>query len=170
MDYVRRIIGLPEEIQRSNKRAKKLGSYSSGPGLTSKAWILPDGKLQTFGSQHYQFLLDNPGIVKSFGVKMPANKEDDPIRHAALRAGFFRVNYEQRGGSLTIEGVKSKLTRNIKDAIIMLFVRSGEQIYSVQIALFADNMGTYETRSAQLFRLDDREKVNHIPFITESRV
>jgi hypothetical protein len=87
-------------------KAKRLASYSSYSGTTSKMWILPDGKPVSISTQHYEWAIDNRAfLARQFGVNIERvqNRGDTAIRMHLLRRGFVRVNYEHKGGRLTIE-------------------------------------------------------------------
>jgi len=85
---------------------KRLTSYSSHNGLTSKMWILPDGKQISIQSQHYEWALRHAAFLQqhyNINLRKVRRKGDTPIRLHLLRQGCVRVNYEHKGGRLTCE-------------------------------------------------------------------
>jgi len=86
--------------------AKRLTSYSSHTGWTSKMWILPDGKPVSIPSQHYAWALKHAAFLQqhfNINIRNVRRKGDTPIRLHLLRHGCVRVNYEHKGGHLTCE-------------------------------------------------------------------
>ena len=114
---------------------------------TSKAWVLPDGRAVGLDSWHYEWILANSKTAEAFGVDLGAlPREETPIRIAAVKAGFFRVNYELRDGHLTIEGLESRVTPLIRDALEVILLESLDQIGTVTIHLFDDTVATLRER------------------------
>lgn len=142
---------------------KPLSSYNSDK-LTAKMWIFPDGKVKSISGWHYQFIMNNSEkFAVKYGINVahiPATPENEqPIRIAAIKAGFFRVNYEIRSGALTIEGLGSKFHKKIKDAIFMLVMDNMEQIGYFNINLFNDKVdGFVLQKSIPLFKYNTEEK------------
>jgi hypothetical protein len=111
-------------------KAKRLTSYSSHSGTTSKMWILPNGKQVSISTQHYEWAMHNQEfLAQRFGVNLARvqKRGDTAIRMHLLRRGFVRVNYEHKGGRLTIEashrswgptqhrGCRSVIRTNLQD-------------------------------------------------------
>ena len=141
--------------------------------LSPKMWILPNGTLQPLNQWHWSWLKTNPDVAERFKIgpqvdKIKASDEQNG-RIVALKAGFFRVNYEDRGGNVTIEGCSKFWTSKIKDAVFMLVCENGKQIYGMTVTLFDDNCKrVVRTGSASLFRYKEQEKLDHIPLVSES--
>lgn len=87
-------------------KAKRLTTYSSHSDTTSKMWILPDGKPVSIQGQHYEWALRYENYLdRRFGINLRRvrRKGDTAIRLHLLRHGCVRVNYEHKGGRLTVE-------------------------------------------------------------------
>lgn len=144
---------------------KQLSSYKSDK-LTSKMWILPNGSVKSIGGWHYQWIMDHAEeYSKKYGLDVEgvsaAPDNEQIIRIAAIKAGFFRVNYEIRNGSLTIEGCANKFNKQIKDAIFMLVMDNMNQIGYFNLNLFNDRVdGLLLSKSIPLFQYSDQEKFN----------
>lgn len=138
--------------------------------LTSKMWIFPDATIQPLDQWHWSWLQSNPGVYKKFGIAGdPASMDEGMGRKNALKVGFFRVAYEVNRGQLTIEGCNKHFHRRIKDAIFMLVLENASKIDHITVNLFNSSVSKLEkTGTEVVFRYDDHEKLNHIPFISES--
>ena len=135
---------------------KKFDSYKTDP-LTAKMWILPDGKPVALDQWHYRWILANKDRVAKFGLDTTGLPDDeDTVRKAALQKGFFRVNYERNIGHLVIEGVKMKLTRNVKDAAFMIVMDNLRSIDRVTLNLMNDTITHLVwNKTATLFSISD---------------
>lgn len=142
------------------KEMKTLGTYRSDK-LTSKMWILPDGETKSISSWHYKWLLNNKEVAAKFGIDVSSLPDDEtPVRIAAIKAGFFRVNFEMRNGSLTIEGLGNKFHKKIKDAIFMLVLENSINIGHFNIHLFNEDVTSMVlNKSIPLFKYNDDEKL-----------
>lgn len=138
---------------------KKLADYKTTP-LTAKMWILPDGKTVALNAWHYQWLLDNPAVVAKYGLDLSnLPKEETPIRIAAIKTGFFRVNFEYKNGQLTIEGVRRNYTRKIKDAIFVLLMDNVKSIDRFKLTLTDENVtSVVSNKSVDLFTYGSEEE------------
>ena len=166
--YNRKNKKAPANLAGRLTEAKKLNSYTTDK-LTAKMWIFPDGKVQSLNLWHYRWLQANPKVAAKYGLnvaKLP--DEEQPVRLAALKVGFVRVNYELRDGTITIESNVRHWTSKIKDSVFMLVADNVESIYNIRISLLDDKGNVKKQAYAQLFQYDDKEKLDHIPFITES--
>lgn len=151
---------------------EKKGTVIPDTPLTNKMWILPDGTVQPLNQWHWQWVKSNPEVAERFGVakaiaKIPASDENKgkPI---LLRAGFIRVNYESNG-NLTIEGCAKFWNNKIKGAVFMLVCDNSKKIYGITVNLFDEtSKRLVKTASVQLFKYSDKEKLDHIPFVSES--
>jgi len=86
--------------------AKRLTSYSSYAGATSKMWVLPHGEPLSIPCQHYEWALEHEAYLKrrfSIDLRHLRRSGDTAIRLHLLRHGCVRVNYEHKGGRLTLE-------------------------------------------------------------------
>jgi len=157
-----------KEVKKSS--APTLSSYKSD-GKTSKMWILPDGKTVALKNLwHYNWILDNKTFLKTkykvdFAKIVP---DEQPIRVHAINNGFFRVNYEHNGGTLTVEGNYSHFTKRIKDSIFMIVADNLDYIDNINVTLMNYNGKVVKTGYSQLFSVPDNEKLDHIPLVTES--
>ena len=147
---------------------KRMGSYDSG-NLTSKMWILPDGKAVSIGQQHYQWLQGHPQVAAKFNLDVAALPDDDnAVRLAAINKGFVRVNYDYRGGRLTVEANRRYWTSKIKDAIFVLVADNVGAVDNMVVNLLNDTAMVAQHGYAQLFNYSDEEKLEHLPLISES--
>lgn len=125
---------------------------------TAKAWILPDGRAISIDRWHFEWILANRDLAGSFGVDLEGIcLEETPVRVAAVQAGFFRLNYQLRDGQLTVEGVESRLTEAIRQALFVVLAGNLEQLGAVFIHLFDDHVRSVTQRIAlPLGTLHDR--------------
>jgi len=69
-------------------------------------WVLPDGKLVSIPGQHYEWALEHADYLDlhfSINLGHVRRRGDTAIRMHLLRHGCVRVNYEYKGGRLTLE-------------------------------------------------------------------
>lgn len=124
------------------------GSYRTDKH-TAKAWILPDGRPIAIDRWHYEWILANRDLAASFGIDLEGIPlEETPVRVAAVRAGFFRLNYQIRDGQLTVEGLASRLTAALREALFVVLVENLEQLGAVHIHLFDDHVLSVAQRVA----------------------
>jgi hypothetical protein len=153
----------------SPRGKRKFTSYTTDL-VTSKMWILPDGRVTPLSVFHYEWLLRNPDIAEQFGIpleKLP--REEDAIRVAALRAGLVRVNYDHKTGMLTVEVGARKLTAIIKRSLIALVLLNARDVYFIRVNLIrceSNAVQSVQGQTANLVSCDDNAKVDHIPFVT----
>ena len=149
---------------------KKLASYATDT-RTSKMWILPDGRAAALSVWHFQWLLMNPEVAKRFGVPLDRlPQEETPIRIAALRAGFARLNYEHKNGTLTVEVSADEFSSAVKDSLVAVVLQNRKDVYIIRvnlIRLHGNKIKSVRSSSANLFTYDNNAKVGHIPFVTE---
>jgi len=142
--------------------AKKFADYKTTP-LTAKMWILPDGKTVALNAWHYQWLLDNPAVAAKYGLDLSGvPKEEAPVRIAAIKKGFFRVNFEYKTGQLTIEGVRRNYTTKIKDAIFVLLMDNVKSIDRFKLTLTDEAVeNVVSNKTVDLFTYgSDEEKMD----------
>lgn len=151
------------------KQIWKRGERVTDGGLSDKRWILPNGDVEELGSEfHYSYLLNNRKIVKKYKIDISSMRET-PIRIEALKSGLFRVNQEKRSGQFVIEGCQKHFNRNVKDAIIELVSYTSGMINTIKINLYNDTVTSMKkTATSNVASFDKIERVEHIPFITES--
>jgi len=148
---------------------QQVSAYKSD-ALTSKMWILPDGKPVSLNGWHYRWILGNPKRVAKYGLDVSKMKDDEEsVRKAALKAGFVRVNYEHRTGDLTIEGIKIKMHKKIKDAIFVIVMDNLSKLDRVNIVKFNDTITkVVSDKTATLFTLrDEADKLNELEKILD---
>lgn len=130
-----------QESGRFNE-AKLFSEYRSD-GHTSKMWILPDGHVVSLNTRHYYWILANAARVATFGIdvrKLPVD-EEDPTRHAALKAGFVRVNYDHKSGGVVFEGLKSRCNCwQAQQAICYILLNNRPLIGNALLNLFDDQI------------------------------
>jgi hypothetical protein len=131
---------------------------------TSKAWVLPDGRAVSLHCWHYEWILANQPTAEAFGMSFGGlPRAEAPVRIAAVKAGFFRVNYELRDGHLTIEGLESRLTPRIRDALELILLENLDQVGTLTIHRFDDMVTTLrhrvEVALGQLPSTNDRLQV-----------
>ncbi|SRR6266567_7475425 len=69
-------------------------------------WVLPDGEPVSIPCKRYQWALEHEAYLKrrfSIDFRHVRRRGDTAIRLHLLRHGFVRVNYEHKGGRLTLE-------------------------------------------------------------------
>ena len=145
---------------------KNVSTYKTD-ALTSKMWILPDGKVVSLGEWHYRWVMANKARLAKYGLDVTKLPDDETaVRVASIKAGLFRVNYEHGNGSITIEGLKNKKNRLVKDAIFVIVMENLNAIDRVKITLFDDHakkviqsdevaIFSYHTDEEKLSALDD---------------
>lgn len=131
------------ELLRESKLFSELKAVASHKTdlLTSKMWILPDGKPVSLDQWHYRWLQNNPKIALKYGLDVKTlPDEEQPVRVAALKKGFFRVNYEYNSGTITIEGLSSKYHKKIKDAIFVIAIDNIRSIDRMKLTLMNETL------------------------------
>jgi hypothetical protein len=117
--------------------ALRLTSYSSHSGQTSKMWIMPDGKVISIRRQHYEWALENRQRLRDcYGIRLERIRpEDDPIRLHLLGKGCARVNYEHRGGTLTVEAHYRFWKRAQERSLRAILLANAGDIFFVRVRL-----------------------------------
>jgi hypothetical protein len=153
---------------------KKLGlavpqfSTFKTTSTTTKLWILPDGSPVALDCFHYQWLLQNREQVRQFGFDVESVKqEEQPLRLAALRYGFRRVNYEHPTGRLTVEANEHLWDDRATDAAFMIVLVNLDQIDHFTLSLLNNDEITF-SESKPLFRYEDPVKLHHLPRLSDS--
>jgi len=96
----------------SKKKADEGLKFKKSKTGFSKAWILPSGEIKQLGGEfHHEFLNRSPELLEKYGI--PSTDSSESNRQDALAKGFARVNWEDRGGRLTVEA-RLKDWRKIK--------------------------------------------------------
>lgn len=151
--------------------AKKLTSYKTD-AKTTKVWILPDGKIQYLKEWHYSWILQNaPRLKKEYKLDLTGiQKTEHFVRLAAIKAGFFRVNYSHNGGVLTVEGHFRKFNKRVKDAVFMITADNANQVDRIFIALVDDdgNVKKSKETESQFMMMNKQQKLDSIPLVSES--
>ena len=146
------------------KNATKIKDLRTTP-FTAKMWIDPSGKVVPLLTYHYEYFRDYPGEAEKYGVSFA---DETSTRLEALRKGFIRVNYERKTGKLTIEAGAKGWTQPAIDVIFMLIAVNREAIDCLNIAVLSETGAVIQSGQALIFRYCEREKMNHIPLISES--
>jgi hypothetical protein len=158
-------------VGNASPRGKRTFTSYTTDLLTSKMWILPDGRVTPLSVFHYEWLLRNPDIAEQFGIpleKLP--REEDAIRVTALRAGLVRMNYEHKTGMLTVEVGARKLTAIIKRSLMALVRLNAQDIYHIRVNLIrceSNAVQSVQGQTANLVSCANNAKADHIPFVTE---
>lgn len=144
-----------------------------GPGGFSKAWILPNGKVEQLGGMYHHHWLaehaDGIAAAKKYGITVPPfeGQDMDGPREDALRKGFVRVNYNSTNGLLQIEA-RAKDWAKQKGQVQQIAESNIEGIDKMKVSLLDDKGTTLEdSKIASLFEYDDKDKLEHLPFISE---
>ena len=132
----------------------------------SKAWITPEGQpVQLGATWHHQWLNDNPEIRRKYGI--PRSVSDEGNRVSALKAGFVRLNYGINGGRLTIEARKKDWVDR-QDGVAKFVKANASSLDWLTVILTDDNAKRVVDQQTQnVMSYSNREKLEHIPFITE---
>lgn len=147
--------------------AKRLTTYASHSGTTSKMWILPNGRAVSIPGQHYEWALENHVFLKRFfhiNVGRVRQKGDTAIRMHLLRHGCVRVNYEHKGGRLTVDahhlhwgrdqitGCRAIIRKNLAD-ISFVVIRLLNSRCLVVADEFANLIGCSRSSAMKLLKL-----------------
>jgi len=148
------------------RKSKQDWTLREGPGLFSKAWILPDGKpVQLGGQWHHEWLNENPNIAKKYGLKTTTSAEDN--RSEALQKGFARVNYEKNTGTLKVEA-RAQDWQKIAPAIRQLAETNLRKIDNMDVHLLDSKaQRIVDSDGVALHTYDPGEKMDHLPMISE---
>lgn len=141
------------------------------PATISKAWIMPNGQpVQLGGKWHHEWLQENAKeATERWWIPAKAIKSGDQqeMRVEALKKGFARVNLEANSGNITFE-LRADDLRKHKAAIADFVESNASAIDNISVTLFNPNVSKVaDSDSAAVFRLDDKDKVNNIPFVTK---
>lgn len=143
---------------------KGVNEYSTDV-RTSKIWISPKGEVITLpsGTWHHNYIEQN---AKKFRIKIKHKGED--VRLDGLSAGWVRVNYDRISGDMVIEALSKYFSQTIKDAIFGILKKNLNDLNLVSITLFDDSFNVVRQASSNMYMYDGEEKMEHVPFITES--
>ncbi|SRR6266498_1338020 len=148
--------------------ARKLTSYSSHSGLTSKMWILPDDKAVSIGVQHYEWALRNSNRLRdAYGIDLSRLRpqEDTAIRLYLLSKGCVRVNYEHRSGMLTLEAHHLHWRRKQRAAYRAIVSENLKDIFFVRVRLLNKFAKIIRQGFVELFTYADEAKLRHLPLV-----
>jgi len=146
------------------KNATKIKDLRTTP-FTAKMWIDPSGKVVPLLTYHYEYFRDYPGEAEKYGVSFA---DENSTRLEALRKGFIRVNYERKTGKLTIEAGAKGWTQPAIEVIFMLIAVNREAIDCLSLAVLSETGAVIQSGQALIFRYSEREKIRHIPLISET--
>ena len=120
------------EIETMNRRLPPL-LQRQGHTRTIKFWIAPDGRtIPLKGLWHYQWALKHADREE---IDLKGHTTENPVRLRMLAEGWWRVNYDCKAGSLTIEGDRSGGNQVVVDAIISLTAANHQIISRVNLAV-----------------------------------
>jgi hypothetical protein len=142
---------------------------------SGKAWILPDGTIKPLpGRWHHQDLVENErSYKKRFGLDLSGLQPNDEqgLRMRALSVGFVRVNFEHRSHSIIIEALQKFWHGAVKSAAYDLVLENIDNADHLSIGLLNDRAEKVRSDYAELFRYDEKEKLEHLPLLlTEGTV
>jgi hypothetical protein len=144
-----------------SERQHVFGKKITDGGLTRKFWVLPSGEVCSFGCEfHFSFLLNHPELMAKYGID-PGDRTEQPIRINAVKRGLFRMNFKKKEMHLTIEGVQSLLTDNIRSGIQKVVRELDSGINRITVHLFDPQMTdllTDETRDTSLLAKKDLQQ------------
>lgn len=158
--------GYEPDVQALPRKSKQDWELKIGPGMFSKAWILPDGKpVQLGGQWHHEWVNENPDVVKKYGFKPTTNGEENRV--GALKKGFARVNYAKNSGSLFVEA-RLKDWQKIAPSIKQLAQSNLGKIDNMVVNLLDDTAKRIvEQDGVALHTYNADEKMDHLPLISE---
>jgi hypothetical protein len=98
-------------------------------------------------------------------------EEEEPIRLAALRAGFVRLNYVHRSGTLTIEANRLRFGSKVRRAILGVVKQNLDDIYVLNFNMLSvpkrGRPWLRESETVALFTRPLAERKFLIPFVGE---
>lgn len=151
------------------KRKQNEFTLKEGPGLFSKAWILPGGRIAQLGSQeHHDYFNTNPDVAKKYGIRQVKGEQYDAAdnRVDALKQGFARINYEKNNGVLTIEA-RQKDWPSLQESVRKFVEANLNKIDTMDVHLLNDKANkAVQSEGVQLFTYPADEKMQNIPFIS----
>lgn len=149
------------------RKSKQDYELKVGPGLFSKAWILPDGKpVQLGGQWHHEWLNENPDVAKKYGLKATTSGEENRVD--ALKKGFARVNYEKNTGTLKVEA-RAQDWPNLSASVKRLAETNLRKIDNMDVSLLDPKAEkVVEGDGVALHSYAPDEKMDHLPLITET--
>ena len=133
-----------------------------------KFWILPTGRVQRLDSWHADWIIQNPGIVKRYGVKVDGlhpRDDEQEVRLRAIRGGFVRMRYTPNHGVLVAEAHVKRFTMEIRTAIRRFVKANAAYIDNFDIRLLDDKGMPIHHGRALLLRYDERDRANHLPLV-----
>lgn len=153
----------PSRKAGTKRLAAKIAKLRVSTALTTKAWILPDGKFSPCGGVEHQHALREGDLVERFNLVLDDEVSLDD-RLVALNAGFTRVNYERNNGALHIETSEKFWRKDLKDTLFTLIADNLELVDTVEVTVLTEAGDIALRNYAQLFNYDGGEKLNYLPF------
>lgn len=160
---------LPPEVAAWVRRTRETGRYDTlepmwlhrSDRYAAKGWVLPDGRPVLIDCWHFEWILRQRELVERFGVDLQdIPPVEDPVRHAAVKAGFWRINYVIRSGELVFEGLASRLTREVTESLGLIVLESLEQVGQLHLCCFDDTVRSVTRQeSMTLVSLGSDEKI-----------
>jgi len=164
--------GLPHDGGGKTKRvlaeAKRQTSYSSHSALTSKMWILPDGRVVSFGTQHYEWALTNAvRLREEYGIDLRRARpvEDTRIRMYLLRRGCVRVNYEHRGGRLMVEACERRWSGPQRKGCKAIVAANFNDISFVEVRLLTLRGWIADSEYVTLMKMTRAKAMRRLPLM-----
>ena len=136
----------------------------TGAGKTNKGWITPDHKFIPLPGWHYEYILAH-GAEYDINTEGLGQQDEQEIRLLALDKGFVRVNYEKNTGTITFEGNDKFWNGGAKSAVIEVVRANASRIDNIWVRTLNSKGRVVRMGSEQVFTLQDKEKVNHIPLL-----
>lgn len=165
-------LGMLESNEFADQRAfmpstpsKKLAKSKD---LTSKGWILPNDKFVPLGPKlHHDYLSENAASLnKRFKTNFDKDTTPDE-RIDALNKGFTRINYERNTGTLHVETNKKFWNKKRKDTVFETVADNVDAIDNMLVNVVDDKGKIVDSGYQRLFTFDDKDKLNHLPLISE---
>jgi hypothetical protein len=117
---------------------------------TRKWWITPENEIILLNSWHYEYFRP-PAISQKYGVIF---RDEEPTRLDALRVGFVRMNYELKGGCLTIETMRwDRSLRKVVDGFVLEHADAIDmaRIHRINLAGQAEQIGCVSLMDLRTF-------------------
>jgi hypothetical protein len=151
------------------KKSAPKSPFQDSNEIKSKMWLLPDSTLVPLNtSYHEHWLSENrDALNERFGTKIPkdAGTED---RLPALNKGFVRVTYENNSGRLGIEANSKQWSKATRDRLFEFIADNLGKIDNISVSLLDNNGNVQRHDTRQLFTLDESDKLNNLPFISDN--
>ena len=139
-----------------------------GPHLGGayKMWFWPDTqKLEKIGRSSHESDLAESKSERSKSMGIEIFPEDlNATRLSALSKGLARVNYNPRGGELTVEVVDKNFRGPMKDALRELVAANADKIDSLTLSKLNSRTMRWNDQAVNMVGMDRAEKLESLPF------